>query len=144
MRTRAQLRRGMRRRLARRTGATRLFVCLIGLPISGWVMLSATATEQPLSVAGVWPWPQLPFRDLSPPRRWIIEAWSEQIHFGFIATLLVLVPLHVAATVQHHVLHRHDVLIGMLPGLTRLERAILKGLRRRPPRRRSPKPSGAG
>lgn len=101
-----------------------LYVCLIGLPLSGWVMLSATAREYELTVAGVIPWPQLPLGDVSPPRRWAIEAWAEQVHWGFIVAVLILIPLHVAATLKHELVDRDDVLRGMLPGLRTAERWV--------------------
>jgi cytochrome b561 len=101
-----------------------LYACLLGLPLSGWAMLSATAREQDLSVAGVAPWPQLPLGMLPEAYRWVIEAWAEQVHFGFIILLLVLIPLHVGATVKHEFVDRDDVLRGMLPGVRRLERAL--------------------
>ncbi|MFC3079683.1 cytochrome b [Phenylobacterium terrae] len=107
-----------------------LYVALIGLPLSGWAMLSATAAEQPLSVAGVAPWPHLPFSELSPAQRWAIEAWAEQIHFGFIVFILVLLPLHIGATLKHEIVNRDDVLSGMLPGIRWLERQLARAPKR--------------
>ncbi|WP_374471654.1 cytochrome b [Phenylobacterium sp.] len=107
-----------------------LYACLLGLPLSGWAMLSATAREQELSVAGVAPWPQLPLDALPEAQRWLIEAWAEQMHFGFIILLLALIPLHVGATAKHEFVDRDDVLRGMLPGIRRLERALAAAPRR--------------
>jgi cytochrome b561 len=100
------------------------YICLIGMPLSGWAMLSATARDYDLSVAGVAPWPQLPLGGLAPPQRWAIEAWSEQIHWGFVIALLVLIPLHVGATLKHELIDRDDVLRGMLPGIRTAERFV--------------------
>ena len=121
-----------------------LYACLLILPLSGWAMLAATAPDLAERASGAMPWTALPLQDLRPVQRWTLELWSERIHFGAVILLLVLLPLHIAATAQHHVLHRHDVLEGMLPGLTRTERRILKALRRKPRRSRSPRPSSAG
>ncbi|WP_334164123.1 cytochrome b [Phenylobacterium sp.] len=107
-----------------------LYVCLLGLPLSGWAMLSATAREQGLSVAGVAPWPLLPLAGLSEPHRWAIEAWAEQVHMVLIVGLLLLIPMHVGATVKHEFVDRDDVLRGMLPGVRRLERFVAAGPRR--------------
>lgn len=113
--------------------------CLIVLPVSGWAMLSATAPEIELSLGGFAPWPQLPFSSLEPEQRWAIEAWAEVIHLWVVYALLVLIPLHVGATLKHEVVERDDVLSGMLPGVRRLERALASGwwrmLRARRPRR---------
>lgn len=110
------------------------YACLLGLPLSGWAMMSATAREYDLSVAGVAPWPQLPFGALEPPVRWAIEAWAEQVHFAFVVAILVLIPLHVGATLKHEIVNRDDVLSGMAPGVRSLERwlaAIPRRMRRR-------------
>lgn len=106
------------------------YACLLGLPLSGWAMLSATAREQDLSVAGIAPWPQLPFEGLSPPLLWAIEAWAEQLHWGFVIAILILIPLHAGAALKHEVMDRDDVLKGMLPGLGRLERLLGQAFRR--------------
>lgn len=107
-----------------------LYVALIGLPLSGWAMLSATASELPLSVAGVAPWPLLPFAELSPAQRWAIEAWAERAHFVFILLILALIPMHIGATLKHEFVDRDDVLNGMLPGVRRLERLLAKAPKR--------------
>jgi cytochrome b561 len=106
------------------------YACLLGLPLSGWAMMSATAREQDLSIAGIAPWPQLPFGGFDPAQRWAIEAWAEQVHFGFIVLILVLIPLHIGATLKHEIVDRDDVLKGMLPGVRVLERAVARALRR--------------
>ncbi|WP_068876945.1 MULTISPECIES: cytochrome b [unclassified Phenylobacterium] len=106
------------------------YAALTGLPLSGWAMMSATAPEQGLAVAGIAPWPRLPFAELPMAQRWAIEAWAEQIHFGFILLILVLIPLHVGATLKHEFVDRDDVLRGMLPGLRHLERFLARALRR--------------
>jgi cytochrome b561 len=106
------------------------YASLLGLPLSGWAMLSATAPDYDLSVAGVAPWPQLPLASLAPPVRWAIEARAEQIHFAFIVAILVLIPLHVGATLKHEIVDRDDVLRGMLPGLRRFERWLAAAPRR--------------
>lgn len=119
------------------------YICLVGLPLSGWAMWSATAAEQPLSIAGALPWPMLPLDGLSRSQRYGVEAVAEWVHFGLIWTLLILIPLHAGAALKHHFIDRDDVLVGMLPHLPKLERAILKALRRIAPGRRSHDPSGA-
>ena len=106
------------------------YACLLGLPLSGWAMMSATARHQDLSIGGVVAWPQLPFEALSPPVRWAIEAWAEQIHWAFVIGILVLIPLHVGAALKHEAIDRDDVMRGMLPGLGRLERLLAQAPRR--------------
>jgi cytochrome b561 len=91
------------------------YLCLFGLPLSGWAMLSATAREEQLLLAGIAPWPLMPFQELTAERRWQIEAAAEWMHFGLVVSLLMLIPVHVAAALKHHFIDRDDVFHGMAP-----------------------------
>lgn len=91
------------------------YICLFGLPLSGWAMVSATARAEELSLLGVVPWPLMPLQDLATPTLWTIEAAAEWMHWGLIVTLLLLVPIHIAAALKHHLVDRDDVLHGMAP-----------------------------
>lgn len=91
------------------------YVAFFGLPLSGWAMWSSVAEPGPLYLAGVVPWPQLPFDQLALTTRWWIMDMAEDVHYLLVLMLLVIVPLHVAAALKHHFWDRHDVLRGMLP-----------------------------
>ena len=91
------------------------YVCFFGLPLSGWAMWSSVAEPGPLYLAGILPWPQLPFDMLSLSARWTILDIAEDVHHVLTLALLLLVPLHVVAALKHHFWDRHDVLRGMLP-----------------------------
>lgn len=106
------------------------YVCLIGLPLTGWAMLSATARELPLGLPGGARWPHLPFEALSLPAQWSIEAWAERAHGVLVVTLLVLIVLHVGAALKHEIIDRDDVLRGMLPGVRWAEDRAAQALRR--------------
>lgn len=90
------------------------YTCLLGLPLSGWLMVSATARDQTLTLVGL-PWPLLPLESLPNTTLWRLEAIGEWLHGGLIASLLLLVPIHIAAALEHHFIARDDVLHGMLP-----------------------------
>lgn len=106
------------------------YICLLGLPLSGWAMISATARDQRLALVGFIDWPLLPLQDLSFRSRWMIEAVSEWMHWGLVVTLLLLIPIHVAAALKHHVIDRDDVLHGMLPILPQQPRRRTRWQRR--------------
>lgn len=91
------------------------YACLFGLPLTGWMMVSATARDAELMLLGLAPWPHLPFQDLTPERRWAIEAVAEWAHLGLVISLLALIPVHVVGALKHHFIDRDDVLHGMLP-----------------------------
>lgn len=116
---------------------------LLILPLSGWAMLSATAPDQDLKLAGFISWPQIPVGSLTPVQRWAVENGAEIVHGWTIIALLVLIPAHVAATVKHELVDGDDVLMGMLPGLrtlrrlaSRTRRATRRSIAPEPPPRR--------
>lgn len=91
------------------------YLCFFGLPLSGWAMWSSIAEPGPLYLAGVLPWPQLPFDSLPLATRWTIMDVAEDVHHVLVMLLMLLVPAHVGAALKHHFWNRHDVLRGMLP-----------------------------
>ncbi|WP_225940954.1 cytochrome b [Sphingopyxis sp. OAS728] len=92
------------------------YLCFFGLPLSGWAMWSTVKGEE-LKIAGVIPWPYMPFDTLAPQIQWWILDWAEGIHLLLIILLVVMIPMHVGAALKHHFWDRHDVLRGMLPDL---------------------------
>jgi cytochrome b561 len=91
------------------------YACLFGLPLSGWLMVSASARETDLALLGWIPWPLLPLQDLANARRWGLEAMAEWTHWGLIASLVLLIPIHVLGALKHQVVEQDDVLHGMAP-----------------------------
>lgn len=91
------------------------YIAFFALPLSGWAMWSSIAEPGPLYLGGVLPWPQLPLDTLPLELRWRIMDVAEDIHVIFVILLLIVIPLHVGASLKHHFWDRHDVLTGMLP-----------------------------
>ena len=112
---------GWRSRVAHWTAWT-FYLCFFGLPLSGWAMWSALGDGDPLLVAGVIPWPQMPFATLDREWQWAIMDWSENAHQLLIVVLVILIPLHIGAALQHHFWHRDDVLEAILPQIPDAER----------------------
>lgn len=106
------------------------YTCLFGLPLSGWMMVSATAREQELTFLGLFQWPLLPMQDLSFVTRWRIEAISEWAHWGLVVALLLLIPIHVGGALKHQIIDRDDVFHGMLPILPQPTRRRTRWQRR--------------
>jgi cytochrome b561 len=92
--------------LARFTHAA-LYVLLFAMPLSGWTMSSARGF--PVSWFG---FIQLP--DLVPKSKPLFE-FLLQTHDVLAIMLGLVVLLHVAAALKHHVIHKDDVLRRMLP-----------------------------
>ena len=84
-----------------------LYVLLVALPLTGWLMSSASGF--PVVYFGVVPLPDLVHKD---------KALAEVLritHYVLNKTLLALVTLHVAAALKHHFRDRDTVLARMLP-----------------------------
>lgn len=88
-----------------------LYILLLAMPISGWVINSAA--NFPLRVFGLFQLPQL-----VPPNKSLQEL-AEAVHFGLFLTIAVLLILHVAAALKHHFVLKDGVLLRMLPGRAR-------------------------
>ncbi len=99
------------RRLARFTHWG-FYALMIGLPLSGWAMVSMSPLGFPTLWFGLFEWPHLP---LGTSRQGSEAAGGvhEALAFGAIA----LLALHVAGALKHHFLDRDDVLARMIPAL---------------------------
>jgi cytochrome b561 len=86
-----------------------LYALLLAIPVTGWLMSSASGF--PVVYFGVLPLPDLVAKDKA-----LADA-LKLVHYALNKTLLVLVVLHIAAALKHHVLDRDDVLTRMLPFL---------------------------
>lgn len=86
-----------------------LYLLMLAVPISGWVMSSAGGF--PVVYLGVFQLPDLVAKDKA------LFELMKSVHFALNKTLLALVVLHVAAAVKHHYVDRDDVLARMVPYL---------------------------
>lgn len=86
------------------------YVLMIGVPLLGWAMVSASPLDFPIHYFGLFEWPQLPLAtDKALADR--LAGAHETLAF---ATMAVLV-LHVAGALKHHFVDRDGVLGRMLP-----------------------------
>lgn len=97
------------RRLAKLTHVL-LYVLLLAVPLSGWMMSSARGF--PVSWFGFW---QLP--DLVPKDKALYETLLTT-HGVLAWTLGIVATLHLAAALKHHFVRKDDVLRRMLPFTT--------------------------
>ena len=92
------------------------YFLFLGLPLTGWAMLSATGRQMPFTAFGM-AWPHMPFDQLSRSTQWRIEDWAGELHSLMALGLVALVPMHVGAALKHYFWNRDDVLPSMTPGL---------------------------
>lgn len=89
-----------------------LYALLLIMPLSGWAMVSGTAKRRSLEWFGAFDIPYLPVStgggDLGHEAHGLL-GW----------TMLVLVALHIAGALRHHLILRDDVVARMAPVLRR-------------------------
>ncbi len=95
-----------------------LYALMIGMPITGWIMVSTSKTGIPTLLYGLIPWPHVPgLAELPAAGK---AAWNGVAHeshellgWGF----YVLIGLHVAGALKHQLFSRNEpVLARMAPG----------------------------
>ncbi|KAB1073494.1 cytochrome b [Methylobacterium planeticum] len=108
---------GMRAHERRAAGAAHglLYLLLVGLPLTGWAVVSLSPFNIPTVLYGLVPWPHLPLAPLLPDAA-AAEGVLKLVHACGAWLLTALLGLHVAAALRHHLFLRDDVLRRMLPG----------------------------
>jgi cytochrome b561/polyisoprenoid-binding protein YceI len=103
--------------LARLTHAA-LYVIMIGMPLTGWLMVSASRLAIPTRLYGVVHWPHLPGIAHAPPA--VKAAWYTlglTGHHLLAVGLFVLLALHVAGALKHQLFASDEpVFARMAPG----------------------------
>lgn len=89
-----------------------LYLLMIALPVTGWLMVSGTATRRPLTWFGLFDLPYLPVGQAA-------GSVGRDVHvlLGFV--MLALVVLHIVAALRHRLILRDHVLARMAPALDR-------------------------
>jgi cytochrome b561 len=90
------------------------YVLMIGLPLGGWVIVSASTLGIPTVLYGLVPWPHLPMPESVELRKTIGDAVGEAHETGAYF-LMLLIGLHVGAALKHHFWDKDEVLARMVP-----------------------------
>ncbi len=94
------------------------YVLMIGIPLTGWILVSASKFSVSTVLFGVVSWPHLPFLpELSDNAKNILHGPVEFFHSKGAWLFLILLVLHVAGAVKHELSSESGVLKRMLPGL---------------------------
>uniref|UniRef100_B0T0V9 YceI family protein n=1 Tax=Caulobacter sp. (strain K31) TaxID=366602 RepID=B0T0V9_CAUSK len=93
------------------------YVIMIGLPVTGWIMVSASKLTIPTVLYGAIPWPHLPFLpELAAGPKHVWYEIGEIGHGVLVKTTYLLLALHLGAVAKHQILDRDEVLAHMTPG----------------------------
>ena len=85
-----------------------LYVLMIALPVTGWIINSAS--NIPFRIFWLVPLPAIVAPDKATAD---FVAW---VHGGLFALLALVLVAHISAALRHHFIKRNDVLLRMLPG----------------------------
>lgn len=96
------------------------YVWMIALPVTGWIMVSASRLNIPTLLYGKLPWPHIaPVHAASAAERVRIESVAGTTHEVLAYAMIALVALHVAGALKHHFVDRDGTLARMLPFASR-------------------------
>ncbi|MDB5493045.1 MAG: cytochrome [Phenylobacterium sp.] len=94
------------------------YVIMISMPLTGWLIVSASRTQIPTLLFGVVPWPNIPgIGGLAPDAKKVWQTLGEQAHGTLALFLYALFVLHVGGALKHQLFSRDEpVLARMAPG----------------------------
>ncbi len=94
-----------------------LYFAIVFIPLTGWLLVSASPLGNGSLYFGLFTWPNLPF--FAGMTREAVHPYHELFgttHVFLAWSAIVLIPLHVGAALYHQFLRRDDVLKRMIPG----------------------------
>lgn len=105
---------------AARTSHFVFYVLMLGLPLSGWAMVSASPLIKvhPTVLYGVVPWPAFPYPDLDSDALHAARKLMAQTHEKLAWLAYATIAVHVLAAFKHLLIDRDDVMARMVPFLS--------------------------
>jgi cytochrome b561 len=94
-----------------------LYFFMLGLPLTGWALVSVSPFNLPTVLYGLVAWPHLPVLPTLSNKA-PVEAVMKLIHGKLGWALLALILPHAAAALRHHFILRDGILRRMLPSWT--------------------------
>jgi cytochrome b561 len=91
---------------------------MIGIPVTGWIIVSVSPLNIPTLLWHAISWPHLPWlHELSMTDRKAIGSVTGKVHMSLAVSLIALIVLHVGAALKHQWVDRDGLLGRMVPGL---------------------------
>ena len=94
------------------------YVLMIGLPLSGWALVSASPRNIPTLWFGVFEWPHLPILSDVVDKKGVSDSFAE-LHESLANITIALLALHIGGALKHHFIAKDEVLSRMIPFLKR-------------------------
>lgn len=105
------------------------YALLLAIPLSGWLIVSASRTGIDTVLFGLLPFPHIPgVPGLEPASRATVEDAAETAHRWLGWALYGLLALHVLGALKHHFVDRDQGLARMIPGspsVTRIDPRLI-------------------
>jgi len=96
-----------------------LYFLIVAIPLTGYIMVSASPLGNGTDYFGLFTWPNLPlFAGMTREQLHPIHETWEDVHVYLAWSAIVLIPIHVLAALYHGILRRDGVLSRMMPGTT--------------------------
>ena len=93
------------------------YVIMIGLPLTGWLAVSASPTGIPTLLYGAIPWPHVPgVAELAGPAKHVWYVNSKGAHELLVKITYALLALHLGAVAKHQLIDRDRVFAHMAAG----------------------------
>jgi cytochrome b561/polyisoprenoid-binding protein YceI len=98
------------------------YVIMIGLPVTGWIIVSTSRVPIPTLLYGAVPWPHIPgLPELAAGAKHAWHQAGELGHGVLVKTTYLLLLLHLGAVAKHQILDRDEVFghmaVGAKPGI---------------------------
>lgn len=109
-------------RVAAGTVYVLFYVVMIGMPLTGWIMVSASKTiiQYPISFFGLFNWPAISSLTTLPgPQQHQTHELFSSIHTYGAWLAYILLILHVGAALRHQLIKRDEVVWRMFPFVRR-------------------------
>lgn len=94
------------------------YVVMVGTPLLGWMMVSASPTGIPTLFFGLFHWPHItPLADAALSAKKEMHETLESAHGLFAWIILALLAMHVGGALKHQFIDKEHYLVRMLPGV---------------------------
>jgi cytochrome b561/polyisoprenoid-binding protein YceI len=93
------------------------YVIMIGLPLTGWILVSTSRVPIPTLLYGAIPWPHIPgLPELAAGPKHLWHEIGELGHGVLVKVTYLLLALHLGAVAKHQILDKDEVFGNMAPG----------------------------
>lgn len=92
------------------------YIIMIGMPLSGWLLVSTSPLNIPTLLFHLVPWPHVPgTQSLAAGPKHAVNALSTATHLALAWGTLALLFLHISAALKHQIVDKDAVLGRMIP-----------------------------